>query len=611
MSRRRPAGGPRPPAGAGERAAASTSPMALEVALILLCVALALWTQRRSLGGFFSLDDLVIMEAVRGLRPEAVGLWRLVSRHLFFGAAVPAFGSNPFPYHLVSWLLHGADVALLYLVARRMTLGPVPAALAAAVFGASRLHFMAIGSAACVGELLALGLTLGALLLHDRGKLGAAAGATLFALAMLSKESVAFLPLIALLPRPGAGRMRERLRLAAPLLAVSAVIGIALVASGAGATHLAGEAYARAFGVNLFLNLMTYTAWASDLVDPLAGQVSVITANAWPAGVVACPVLLLVVVAARRATPLPAFGAAWWLLALLPVLPLLHHTYAYYLYVPLAGLALWLAGAWVWATGALAARGRAGSHGRAPSGTAPRREGLVVAIAAGLAALLVIGHAWWSDRLLAQRVALRMEGTGIPLDPDLRKSELARHAFIGVGERLAGAHGRVGFLLPASLERSYSTATGDTVATAARGAHRYGMLEGALDGGRGLRVLLPSVDSVAFLDGWAPGYGGFELFGENEKGKVFSLGRGADGFALAGALMMDAGVVGPAGMLMEQALSEFPNHAALRFQYARAFHLVGDSVQTRAQLMDLLRRAPNDPLAPRARAMLAGSGARR
>ena len=88
MKRRREPAGPPPRSTAGGRAGAPSSPIALEVTVGLLCVALALWVQRRALGGFFSLDDLVIMEEVRGLRPAAFGLWRLVSRHLFFGAAV-------------------------------------------------------------------------------------------------------------------------------------------------------------------------------------------------------------------------------------------------------------------------------------------------------------------------------------------------------------------------------------------------------------------------------------------------------------------------------------------------------------------------------------------
>ncbi|MEK7823450.1 MAG: tetratricopeptide repeat protein [Candidatus Eisenbacteria bacterium] len=603
MKRRREPAGPQPRPVAGGRAGASTSLVALELTVVLLCVALALWTQRRALGGFFSLDDLVIMEEVRGLRPAAVGLWRLVSRHLYFGAAVPLFGSNPFPYHLLSWLLHGVNVGLLYLFVRRVSGSALPAAFAAGLFGTTRLHFTAIGTAACVGEPLALGLTLGALLLHARGRLAAAAGAVLFALAMLSKESVVLLPFVTLLPFPGAGRLRERLRLAAPLLALGATIGAALVATGTGTTHLAGEAYARDLGPNLFFNLMTYTAWATDLKDSLTGLVSVISPHAWPVGVAGSLVIVLVVVAARRTTRLPAFGAVWWLLALVPVLPLLHHTYAYYLYVPLAGLAMWFAGAIEWAMGALAARTRpAGGHGRAPARAALRLAAPGLAVAAAVVSLLAVGHAWWSDRLIAERVALRMQGTGVPLDPDLRKSEIARHASAAVAKHLAGRPGRVAFLLPESLRQIYSTATGEVLAATTPGSESYTMLAGALDDGRGLRALHANVDSVAFLPGWKVGYADFELFAQGRDGTVFSLGRGPDGYAEAGAAMLGSGDVKPARELLEGALSEFPSHARLRFQYAHALHLDGDSLAMRRQLEELVRRSPADPLAARVRA---------
>jgi hypothetical protein len=33
--------------------------------------------------------------------------------------ALVAFGTRPFPYHLVSWLIHGVNVVLAYLLAKR------------------------------------------------------------------------------------------------------------------------------------------------------------------------------------------------------------------------------------------------------------------------------------------------------------------------------------------------------------------------------------------------------------------------------------------------------------------------------------------------------------
>src|SRR5262249_57078172 len=113
-------------------------------------------------------------------------------------------------------------------------------------------------------------------------------------------------PLVLLLPSPGAAPWRQRIARAAPLLGVGAVLAIALAATGAGPTHLGGEAYARGFGSNLFMNLMTYMQWSVDLGDPFPGQVSAIAGDAWRAGIVVTLGLALLVVLGRRAAVPPA-----------------------------------------------------------------------------------------------------------------------------------------------------------------------------------------------------------------------------------------------------------------------------------------------------------------
>ena len=578
-----------------------------ETVLILVCVASALWVQRRALTAFFALDDLVIMEAVRGLRPLTIGPWRLLSRHLFFGAAVPAFGANPLPYHVIAWLLHGANVALLYLFTRRWGAGRLAAVTAAVLFGTTRLHASTLESPARIGEPLALALTLAALLMSDRGVLARTAGAVAFALAMLAKESVALVPAVLLLPRPGAPPFVVRLHRAAPLLAAAAVVTLVLVTSGAGSTHLGGEAYTRGFGANLFLNLMTYARWATDLSDPLPGQVSAIAERAWPLGLAVTLALASLAFVTRRRTSLVSLGLLWWLLALIPVLPLIHHTYLYYLYAPLAGLATALAGLVEWGVTQVSVRpersrerGARGSGAR-PAGAAPA---LALALAIAVPGLLVV-HAVTAERLLDRRLRMHMPGTGIPLDPDLRKSEMARQASAGVASHLAGRHARVAFLMPEALREVLSTTTGQSLPDTMPAAASYPMLEGALDGGMGLRALLPNVDSVAFLRRWARGYADFEIFSQNSDGQVFPLGRGPDGFATAGNAIMKGGNPGLARDLLAEALTEFPDHARLRFHYAHALQLTGDSLGMRHQLEELVRRAPSDPLAAPVRAELA------
>ena len=587
---RRSRGPRREPAPSARSSGAWTKLFENDAILVLVCVWVALWVQRRALGVFFALDDLVLIEAVRGLRPPDLGPWRLLSRHLFFGAAVPAFGENPVPYHLVSWLLHGANVALIYVFTRRWGAGRIAAIAAAALFGATRLHAPALESAARVGEPLALALTLAALLASERGRRASVVGGAIFALAMLAKESVALLPAVLLLPRPGGPAFSARLRQATPLIGAGGVVTVVLILSGTGAAHLGGEAYARGFGSNLFFNLMTYARWAADLTSVLPGQVSAIAHRVWPIGLAVTLALAAVAAVTRGGTALAPLGALWWLLALAPVLPLLHHTYLYSLYVPLAGVAIAVAGAVEWV-----AR-RSWSRKARPSVAANGFATVVLAI--------LVAHAAFADRLLAARLRTFMPGTGIPLDPDLRKSEMARQAIGAVAQYFAGRRGRVAFFIPEALREVHDTASGQVLATPAQEASSHPMLEDALNEGAGLRALVPNVDSVAFLRAWQPGYGDFELFAQSPDGRVFPLGRGPDGFATAGGAIVKGGAPAIARDLLAEAVGEFPDHSRLRFQYAHALQLTGDSLRGRRELEELIRRAPADPLAKQVRSEL-------
>ena len=571
----------------------------LEVAIVLACMAFAIWVERRALAGFFSLDDLVIMEEARGLRAATPGLWRLLSRHLYFGATVPMFGAHPLPYHLVSMFVHAANIGLLYVWVRSRSGSLLAATVGAGLFGASRLHMTALGSAATIGEPLALTFTLGAFLLHDRGVRGRVGAAALFALALLSKESVVLLPLVLLWPRRGGPMLRERLVNAAPMLALGALFAVALALSGAGSAQLGGQAYERAFGSNLVMNLMTYTRWVAHPLDAFPGQVSAFDAGDWPIGIAATLALGALAWLGRRAAFPPVLGCRWWLLALAPVLPLLHHTYLYYLYIPFAGVAMVMAGTAGWVEEWAAGTSRSGDRGK--GAPVRRRTGGALQVVRGVAIALVIAHGLHADRLLTVRYAAHMPGTGIPLDPDLRKSEMARHAVQGVTRQLSGRHARVAFLVPASLADVYSTATGQRLGRAAADSGTYILLAGALDDGRGLRALMPNVDSVAFLSAWRPGYGGFEMFSQGSDGTVYPQGRGAEGYAAAAAAMIGGGAIEPARQFLAGALSEFPDDAPLRYQYARSFYASGDSLGMRRELEELVRRAPNHPLAARVR----------
>src|SRR5262249_43217046 len=144
----------------------------------------------------------------------------------------------------------------------------------------------------------------------------------------------------------------------------------------------------------------------------------------------------LSVFALRRGNaPALRAGAAWWWLAVLPVLPLPGRTYLHYLYVPLAGAAI-----------AVAALFEAVALRR--SAAAPGGRARWIGVGA-----LVLDYGAWSDVLLPVREDLRMSATDWPLGPVLRKSEIARRSIADVRSALNGRHARVAILIPASISQ--------------------------------------------------------------------------------------------------------------------------------------------------------------
>src|SRR5262249_22804567 len=101
-----------------------------------------------------------------------------------------------------------------------------------------------------------------------------------------------------------------------------------------------GSAYAVGFGMNLFHNLMTYAWWSVDLVRPVPDAHGLFDTTAWRVGMWPLLVFALGIALSRPRRGAILFGCAWWLAALVPVLPLVVHTYGHYLYIPMAGFAV-------------------------------------------------------------------------------------------------------------------------------------------------------------------------------------------------------------------------------------------------------------------------------
>ncbi|HVP39622.1 MAG TPA: hypothetical protein VMS93_10610 [Candidatus Saccharimonadales bacterium] len=605
-------------------------PRATEAGVALACVAAALWTYRGALGAYFSPDDFILLEKARGLLPNPVSAWRFLSGPAYFGLTAALFDTHPLPYHLVNWLLHGLNVALLFAFARARGAGPPAAGLAAGLFGATRLSISAVYPATGVGELLALGLALGALLAVGGGASGPAAGGPrparlalgvgLFAAALLCKENVLALPLVLLLPELGGEALARRLRRAGPLLVPGVALAAYLALSQVRAGSLGGRAYAMGFGANLFHDFMTYCAWAVDLVHVRPDAAGGLSLSAWSTGIWLVLALGLLARAARRRTALPAVGACWWVLSLLPVLPLLHHTYLYYLYTPLAGLALAAGGALQWLAEPRAVarpearppasppgsgrRKRAGAGAAAPK-AAPARRVPREAWVAAAAAVLVLAHAGRSGWLLSARAAERTGELGLPADPYFRKSETARNAMTDMSRALRGRrHLKILLFTPGQAVRRYDATTGRALADSVSGGRNYDLLEECLEGGRALRLAIPGLDSVAFAERWTRAYRDYDLLVYNSDGHVLVLGQGLDAHRAVITGMLRYGYNEAALEHMAAVLDVYPDDADLRFQYAVLLGRLGHEAEGVAQLHEVLRRAPGGPPETGARLLL-------
>ena len=542
------------------------NPFAIDVALALACALLALWTQRRALGVYFHPDDLISLEWTRGILPSPdTGLWRLLSGKVYFAAALHVFGTDPFPYHLLNALVHMANVVLLYALARRWGASAAAATLAAGLFGCARPAFSVLQQAVGIGELLALGLTMAAFLACERRTVVSRAAAVgLFVAALLCKEAVLLLPLVLLVPREaGAWRQRaawrDRLAVAFPLLLTSLVAALTLVVGNVRGRAFGGEAYAMAFGSGLFHNLMTYVAWAFDLHDPFFDDPGGISFTAWRLGLPLLLLLFAVAWLARRRTRLPAIGIAWAALAIAPVVPLIHHTYATYLYSPLAGLALAL-GCWLGLLAGASRPARGEQAARAGGRPASLPASTSSAVWAG-AAVLLVAHAVTSDRLLDARVARRVESIDLPFDRQLRKSEMVRRAAEGL-ER-TGTPRRIVLYMPPEASRQLDQRTGQLSSDTTLALEQMLMVR-VLDQGRALRALIPGLDSVAFVRRWSPAYADFDLCANSPAGDIVDFGQGPDAHVKLGQLLIQSGKHALALDLLSSASAVYAQDPRLR-----------------------------------------------
>jgi hypothetical protein len=479
----------KPTRGASARAgAASRASLALALAL----VAAGAWVWWDALGTFFSQDDFAKLATTMGLAPRLTGAWRILGNQLAFDLLHHLAGLDPRPYHLASLAAHtGCALALAALLARRLSRA---AAFAGGLF--FLVHpavFACLYWASTLADGLALLFALAALGALERRGMMRWLALPLFALSLLAKESTVLLPLAALLlahaapphdaVRPAPSPSRDWPRLSLWALAAIYVVYFATSAyptyfvppTAAGATA-AAPAYALARGGTLLWSFLTLTGWAVNFLLPtVRGFTDALDPSVYPWAIGA--VLVWALGCRSRALRRNgwAAGGGLYLAFLLPVLPLAHHTYHYYLEAPLVGMA------WCVAAAVETATARAASATR----------GLVVAaLALGLTL-----NGWALTRKNENMPFLYPE---LRSDPIVDRARIAARARDGLIAAALTPGTRLAFWSPSlvSLAHSRPDSTRET--------YFEQNVRSALLDGLAVRVMFPVVDSVTFVRAYRP-----------------------------------------------------------------------------------------------------------
>ncbi|MCP4548876.1 MAG: hypothetical protein GY835_20680 [bacterium] len=482
----------------------------VEIGLLALCFALTFFIYHRAFGVFFATDDLLFLMRADGLEEwlDKYPLRRLLSVKWFFTAAWNLFGDRAELYHLVILSVHALSSWLTVLLARRLRIGENGSRLAGLFFLLAPVGFTCLHWISGVQDvLLALFALLTALCLTRRGLIWELAALICYVLAMLSKEAgFLLLPVLVLvLPQPDGRSPVENKARAYRLLGVGVPVGfVILYGAGAFMERQIGDPYATKMGFNVVQNLLTYTAWLVRPWDFFPDQKPEFNPALWRWGLV-LPLIWVMVFWRRPAWRQVLLKTVLVFLALLvPVLPLVRHSYLYYLYVPLIPVYL------------LAAAGLA---------RIPGRGGRLIFLAPLLLLLLNV----WQGTM---RHEAKLDGKLIA-DPILRYAELGKVAVNDLREMESPLKGNAIFLVP-FMGQKVDLAKGLRAAPNARRAWFVPVWK-ALRDGTALALFFPELKAATLIID-------FNEMAENENrwresklywiggaGHINWLGRGVEG----------------------------------------------------------------------------------
>jgi hypothetical protein len=290
-------------------------------------------------------------------------------------------------------------------------------------------------------------------------------------------------------PRSSARFWRSPLPLVLSALSLGQIVYLAV--TGVMGPGSGSAPYALGLGKDLIANALTYLGWTADFFVPTVQRFQDAMepqVYGWGLGLLALWLVGLASPGLRRRGWLVA--GAFYLAFLLPVLPLRHHTYHYYLYASLTGLGWCVGAALDLAFEHLAMAQRAGPARPPSARQAIGAPGLGLApwtFAFALATLLSINGA-----LLVRKIeTMPFMGTTLRADPTVDRGRIAAEAIESL--RQAGLPDGVRLLFWSPIARSLA-------GTLEAGESYFeSNVRTALFDGLAVRLFFPRVDSVGFV----------------------------------------------------------------------------------------------------------------
>ena len=518
---------------------------------------------------FFAQDDVTFLSRASGIASTPWTLARPLSEGVTWHLLYAAFGLHPVPYHLFLLALHVANTALVFAIGRRL-IGSAGAAWAGAtLFGTSSIAFTALHWTSCLVELQVTLFALLSFLFYLRARdADSATWLVLSALsalaAVLSKESAILLPIVFLVADQRSGLFPRNPRTVIPPALATLAYAAGFVVTIRSITYVGSEAYAMTGSPSFIAkNLATYLHWLVVILNPIRDMQATAQASSIPLGVVVALAGAGIIAFTFRSRQHPEeVGIAWFLTFLLPVVPLLHHTYLYYLYLPWAGAC--------WAIAAVA-----------------RRAMAFAPMPLAWTCLLALGG---FVAIEAHNVRVREHALSGVYDADhiMRSSRVLRNIVHGL-DSLAFAPGtRIAFVNPAPKRHQALAGTGGPV------IYSYLPFETALRNGETMKLFEPKLQILGVMDRVPREWEDAEIVLFMADGRLKKAGHGGAALTELAYNLLPLAVWAPADSMFRRARELGDTLPDGTFGLMATSHYLGHDDQMREFCREFLRRWPSE-----------------